>query len=196
MIMIDDRLPLDRDLRDLPKDLRWREWMNRIEAVIFAGSKPVGRDQLQKVVGQGADIDLLIEDIQAEVRGRAYELIAVAGGWMYRTRSQYAEAIKIAAGLVDQALPFDEMEMAVLAAIACHQPVSRAGLADIFGKEVNRDSLDRLRFRELIANGPKSPQQGAPHTFVTTPQFLATFDMQDLRDLPDFGDEDVLEATQ
>lgn len=33
----DERL-LDRELEDLPPELRWREWMLRVEAVIFASS--------------------------------------------------------------------------------------------------------------------------------------------------------------
>lgn len=32
---------LDTELEDLPQELRWREWMGRIEAVIFASGKPV-----------------------------------------------------------------------------------------------------------------------------------------------------------
>jgi segregation and condensation protein B len=32
---------LDRELEDLPPDLRWREWMLRVEAVIFASAEPV-----------------------------------------------------------------------------------------------------------------------------------------------------------
>ena len=78
-----------------------------------------------------------------------------------------------------------EEEIAVLCAVAYHQPIDRAGLADIFGKEINRDLLGRLRYKGLIGNGPKSPRPGAPHTFVTTTEFLATFDLQSLRDLPD-----------
>ena len=35
---------LDRELEDLPPDLRWREWMLRVEAVIFAAAEPVSRE--------------------------------------------------------------------------------------------------------------------------------------------------------
>lgn len=104
---------------------------------------------------------------------------------MFRTRTQFAEAIKAAADLGAHALAFTEMEMAVLCATAYHQPIDRAGLKDIFGKEVSRDLLARLRYRELIATGPRAPRPGAPHTFVTTEAFLATFDLQTLRDLPE-----------
>ena len=81
--------------------------------------------------------------------------------------------------------PFTEIEMGVLCAIAYHQPIDRAGLKDIFGKEVSRDLLARLRFKDLITSGPRSPRPGAPHTFVTTETFLTTFDLQSLRDLPE-----------
>ncbi len=158
-------------------------------AVLFASASPVGREDLARVVGGqgGASVELLIEDIQAELGGRPpYELTQVAGGWMFRTRPQFAEAIKAAADLGEQSLAFTEMEMGgVLCAIAYHQPIDRAGLADIFGKEVSRDLLARLRYKDLITSGPRSPRPGAPHTFVTTETFLVTFDLQSLRDLPE-----------
>jgi len=175
----------DRELDDLPQELRWREWMGRIEAVLFASASPVSREDLARLVGQGASVEMLIEDIQAELAGRPYELAQVADGWMFRTRTQFADAIKAAADLGDQSLAFTELEMGVLCAIAYHQPIDRAGLADIFGKEISRDLLARLRYKELIANGPRAPRPGAPHTFVTTETFLVTFDLQSLRDLPE-----------
>jgi segregation and condensation protein B len=175
----------DRELADLPQELRWREWMGRIEAVLFASATPVGRDGLARLVGQGASVEILIEDIQVELAVRPYELVEAAGGWMFRTKAQFADAIKAVADLGDQTLAFTEMEMGVLCAIAYHQPIDRAGLKDIFGKDVSRDMLARLRFKDLIASGPRAPRPGAPHTFVTTATFLSTFDLQTLRDLPE-----------
>lgn len=176
---------LDRELTDLPAELRWREWMNRIEAVIFASSKPVERETLLLVVGRDANIDLLIDDIRVELTAKPYEIVRVAGGWMFRTRARFATAIRIAADTGDLGHDLSKEEMAVLCAVAYHQPVDRAGLADIFGKEINRDLLGRLRYKGLLGNGPKSPRPGAPHTFVTTTGFLAMFDLQSLRDLPE-----------
>ncbi|WP_245433825.1 hypothetical protein [Methylocystis hirsuta] len=36
----------DADLSDLPQAMRWREWMGRVEAAIFAAPSPVTRDAL------------------------------------------------------------------------------------------------------------------------------------------------------
>jgi segregation and condensation protein B len=180
----------DRELEELLQDLRWLEWMGRVEAVHFASATPVVREDLAGLVGQGVSVEMLIDDIQAELMGRPYELAQVGHGvsgigWMFRTLTQFAEAIKAAADLGHQTLALTEMEMGVLCAIAYHQPIHRAGLKDIFGKDISRNLLARLRFKDLIASGPRSPRSGAPHTFVTTETFLATFDLQTLRDLPE-----------
>ena len=176
---------LDRDLADLPADLRWREWMCRIEAVMFASASPVAREDLARVVGTGVSVDLLIDDLAVDMVGRPYEVAQVGAGWMLRTKPAYAPAIRAAADVGEQALNLSEYDLAVLAAIAFHQPVSRDGLKDIFGKEISRDLIGRLAERDLIGTGPREPRRGAPYTFVTTETFLATFGMQSLRDLPD-----------
>jgi segregation and condensation protein B len=176
---------LDRELADLPPELRWREWLRRIEAVLFASAAPVAREDLARVVGQGASVDLLIEDLAVDLEPRPYEVAKVGAGWLLRTRSAYAPAIRAAADLGGQVLDLGEFDLAVLAAIAFHQPISRDGLREIFGKDISRDLIGRLATRDLIATGPREPRRGAPYTFVTTEGFLAAFGMESLRDLPD-----------
>ncbi|MDD9908558.1 MAG: SMC-Scp complex subunit ScpB [Ahrensia sp.] len=178
-------VPFDRELEDLPAELRWREWMGRIEAVLFASASPVRREDLARVVGQGTSVEMLIEDISSELAGRPYEIARVADAWIFRTRPQFADAINVSADLGETSLAFTEMEMGVLCAIAYHQPITRDGLKNIFGNDISRDLLARLRFRHLIASGPRAPRPGAPHTFVTTDEFLATFGLGTLRDLPE-----------
>jgi len=176
---------LDRELSDLRPELRWREWMRRIEAVLFASASPVPREDLARVVGQGASVDLLIEDLTADLEGRAFEIAQVTDGWIFRTRAAYAPAIRLAADLGDQMLNLNEFDVAVLAAVAYHQPITRDDLKDIFGKEISRDLIGRLQARNLIGTGPRAPRRGAPYTFVTTEQFLVAFDLESLADLPD-----------
>lgn len=176
---------LDRDLSDLPPELRWREWMHRIEAVLFASASPVPREDLARIVGQGVSVDLLVADLAADLKGRAFEIAQTADGWLFRTRPAYAPAIRAAADVGGQSLDLVAADVAVLAAIAHHQPITRDGLRGIFGQEISRERIARLQARGLIGTGPRAPRRGAPYTYVTTEAFLAAFGLESLRDLPD-----------
>jgi segregation and condensation protein B len=176
----------DRELESLPADLRWREWMLRAEAVIFAAAEPVSREVLARVVGSGCSIELLIDDLREELRSRPYDIVAVAGGWQHRTRIAYGEVIRASQAPTRQtAASLSETEATVLAAIAYSQPITRGELSTLFGKEVSRDTIAALRDAGLIGSGPRSPTPGAPYSYVTTRHFLSMFGLETLRDLPD-----------
>jgi segregation and condensation protein B len=179
-------LLFDRELVDLPPQLRWREWMLRAEAVIFAATEPVSREMLARVVGRDCSIDLLIDDLREELRSRPYDIVAVGGGWQHRTRTAYAPTIRAARAPMSGAAPsLSEAEAAILAAIAYWQPITRGELSKLFGREISRDTIAGLRDAGLIASGPRSPTPGAPYSYVTTKRFLTAFGLETLGDLPD-----------
>jgi segregation and condensation protein B len=95
----------DRDLGDLPEGLRWREWMGRVEAAIFASPTPVSRETLARLVGDACRLDDLLADIATELRARPYEIVFVAGGYHFRTRPRHAEALRSLAGTKDAGPP-------------------------------------------------------------------------------------------
>jgi segregation and condensation protein B len=175
----------DRELRDLPRPLREREFMQRVEAVIFASADPVTRERLTAVIGSDCNLDALIAAIRDELRARPYDIAHVGGGYQYRTREGFANVIRASGSA--PAAPFDlsTLEQLTLTAIAYFQPITRAALGDIFGKPISRDTIGTLRRLDLIAAGPRSPQPGAPHTYVTTQTFLLQSGLASLRDLPD-----------
>src|SRR6202453_5074634 len=70
----------------------------RVEAALFASARPVLREDLARVVGRACNIELILDDIREELRGRPYEIVAVAGGWSFRTRLGFGEAIRAALG--------------------------------------------------------------------------------------------------
>ncbi|MBZ9710357.1 SMC-Scp complex subunit ScpB [Mesorhizobium sp. ESP7-2] len=182
------RMLVDTELEHLPAELRWREWMGRVEAVIFAAGEPVTRSLLARVVGKNCNIELIIDDIRAELAGRPYELVAVAGGWQHRTKKSYGDVIHAAFDTAagEGAKELNQSEALVLMCIAYFQPITRGELSSFFGKEVSRDLIGVLRGQDLIASGPRSPQPGAPYTYVTTKNFLSQFGLDTLRQLPDF----------
>ncbi len=179
---------IDTELEHLPPELRWREWMNRVEAVIFAASEPVTREVLARVVGRDCNLDLIVDDIRQELRGRPYDLVKVAGGYQHRTRPAFADAIRAASGQAagKAGRPLSQTEALVLMTIAYFQPITRAELSSFFAREISRDLIGVLRGQDFIASGPRSPTPGAPYTYVTTRTFLSHFGLDTLRDLPDF----------
>lgn len=176
---------LDTELADLPPEQRWREWMMRVEAVIFAASEPVPREQLARVVGRDCNLDHLLDDLREELKARPYDVVTVAGGWHHRTRRSYSAVIRASAVDTRTITELNAREAAVLMAIAYFQPVTRAELSRIFGKDISRDTIATLRHANFILSGPRSPTPGAPYTFVTSSHFLATFGFETLQDLPD-----------
>lgn len=176
----------DRELEALPPSERWREWMMRIEAVIFASAEPVNRETLSRVVGENCSLDLLIDDLREDLRDRPYELVKVGGGWQHRTRFAYAGAIDAStASTRSAAAALSRHEATVLMTVGYFQPITRGDLSKMFGKEISRDTIASLRGAGFLASGPRSPTSGAPYTYITTPYFLSAFGFETLRDLPD-----------
>ena len=176
---------IDTELDDLPPAMRRREWIGRIEAVLFASPKPVTREVLARVVGKTCKLEELIEDLRDELKDRAFDLVAVAGGWRLQTKRAHADAIRLALGANEKAISLTKNDELVLTAIAYLQPVTRKELSGVFGRDISGDTIGHLRSSGMIRNGPRSPRAGAPYTYVTTLEFLGQFGLESLRDLPD-----------
>ena len=178
----------DPELDDLPEGARWREWMGRVEAAIFASSAPVPREKLAMLVGKACKLDDLIADIADELRARPYDLAFVAGGYQFRTRPRFAAAIREARSgeLRDAGLPeLTPTELLAVTAIAYLQPATRADVSRLAGREISRDIIARLKRLALIDGALRAPAPGAPIAYVTTKKFLEVFGLGSLRDLPD-----------
>jgi segregation and condensation protein B len=179
---------LDVELADLPPAARWREWMLRVEAAIFASARPVPREALVRVVGQTCRFDDLIADLAQELRGRPYDLTLVAGGYALRTKARFTPAIRAAnaGGLPDDGLAhLTRTETFALTAIAYLQPVTRGEISRLAGREISRDVIAALKRHGLIDGAIRAPQPGAPFAYVTTKRFLEAFGFASLRNLPD-----------
>jgi len=162
--------------------------MGRVEAAIFASPTPVPRENLARLVGKDCRFEALLEDLQAELRGRPYDLVCVAGGWQLRTKPRFAGAVRAAqAGeLRDAGAPeLTSTELLAVTAIAYLQPATRGEISRLAGKEISRDVIGSLKRHGLIDASLRAPEPGAPFAYVTTGKFLAVFGLASLRDLPD-----------
>ena len=152
---------------ELPEAARWREWMGRVEAVIFAARNPVPREALARLVGSSCNLDDLIADIREDLRARPYELVFVAGGYQLRTKPRFALAIRVASGgdLRDAGAPeLTPTEILAVTAIAYLQPATHAELSSVVGKEISRDVIGALKRHGLIdgAFARRSPARLSP----------------------------------
>ena len=178
----------DAELADLPQGARWREWMLRVEAAIFAASEAVPRETLARLVGPSCNLDDLLADLADELRARPYDLVFVAGGYQLRTKSRFADAIRAAnaGSLRDVALPeLTPTELLAVTAIAYLQPATRAQISQLAGKDISRDVIGALKRHGLIDGSLRAPEPGAPFAYVTTKRFLEVFGLASLRHLPD-----------
>jgi segregation and condensation protein B len=169
----------------LPPDLRWREWMLRVEAVIFASAEPVTRETLARIVGKDCSIDLLIDDLHEELRSRPYELVSVAGGWQHRSSSAYAETIRASlaptrAGAAAVRVRGDGADG------DCVFPASdeERAVEDLWQGSQSRPHR-LIAQRGVHRIWAAKPDAGLAYTYVTTKHFLSAFGMETLRDLPD-----------
>lgn len=136
----------DAELSDLPLAARRREWMLRVEAVIFASASPVPREALVRLVGESCKFDDLIADLKEELRARPYDLVFVAGGYALRTKTRFAPAIKIAhPSRAGEGADLTRTENFALTAIAYLQPVTRGEISRLAGREIGRDVIAALK---------------------------------------------------
>ena len=74
----------------------------------------------------------------------------------------------------------------VLAAIALHQPATRAEVEAVRGAALAQPVLDALLDAGLVAPAGRKEVPGRPTLWATTGRFLEVFGLRSLRDLPGF----------
>ncbi len=151
------------------------------EALVFASAEPVGARALGQLLPDDADADAVLAALRERCAGRGVELVAVAGGWQFRTAPDLAAILR---RVVVQPRRLPRAAMETLSIIAYHQPVTRPEIEDRRGASLSQQTMDALLESGLIAAQGRREVPGRPTLWATTPAFLAQFGLRDLRDLP------------
>jgi segregation and condensation protein B len=151
------------------------------EAAIFASREPVTARILTDLLPQGTDVPAILARLTALYEGRGVTLVALAGGFCFQTAQDLAPMLRKIVTL-PRRLPRVAME--TLAIVAYHQPVTRSEIEDIRGAALSQATLDLLLENTLIVPKGRRETPGRPTLWGTTPEFLAQFGLNDLRDLP------------
>lgn len=152
-----------------------------VEALLFAASEALSTDQLTKHLPEGADIDGLLADLQANYQNRGVNLVQVAGKWMLRTADDLSFLLRRES--VEQKR-LSKAALETLAIIAYHQPVTRAEIEDIRGVAISKGTLDMLLEIGWVRMRGRRRTPGRPVTYGTTEAFLTQFGLNDPSDLP------------
>src|SRR5204863_8965874 len=122
------------------------------------------------------------DELGAECRDRAVELIAVASGWRYQSRPELAPYL---ARLDPERAPkYSRAVLETLAIIAYRQPVTRGDIEDIRGVAVASSVVKQLEDRGWIEAIGYREAPGRPALLATTRQFLDDLGLSSLEQLP------------
>ena len=156
-----------------------------VEALVFASDSPLTVDRLRDVLGETdrKAVQEILQDIELEYRQRsgALCLMEVAGGYQFRTKTDYAPWIRKLRGI--RPVPLSPAAMETLSVVAYRQPVTRQEIEKIRGVDVS-GSLKGLLEKKLIRIVGRKNVPGKPIMYGTTKRFLEVFDLKDLSELP------------
>ncbi len=152
-----------------------------VEALIFSSADPVPSSAVARLLPTEIDADEVLAALQTRYAGRGVQLVAVAGGWQFRTAADLAPALT---KVVAQPRRLPRAAMEALAVIAYHQPATRTDIETIRGATLSQASMDVLLEAGLIEPKGRKEVPGRPTLWGTTAAFLTQFGLKGLRDLP------------
>lgn len=158
-----------------------------IEGALLAAGKPVDIARLESLFEEDErpprdQIRAAIEEIQADCRGRGFELMQVASGY----RFQVSQDLSVWVNRLWQEKPkrYSRAMLETLALIAYRQPLTRGDIEAVRGVAVSSDIIKSLQEREWVRIVGHRDVPGKPALYATTKQFLDYFNLKNLEHLP------------
>ncbi len=156
-----------------------------LESVLFAAGTPVPLRRLVEILNgpPPKEVKAAIERLMREYGGRdrGIRLVAVAGGYQFRSAPENAEWVRAMLG--ERPARLGRATLETLSIIAYRQPTTRAEIEAIRGVDVD-SALSSLLAKRLIKIAGRKETVGRPLIYATTPDFLETFGLNDLSELP------------
>jgi segregation and condensation protein B len=161
-----------------------------VEALLFATTAPLTLKRLQALTGGVGLAEL--EDALTILReryagmGSGLMLVEVAGGYQLATRAEVADWV-LALHRHRRKNPLSPAVMETLAIVAYKQPIVRAEIEAIRGVDCG-GVLRSLQDSGLVEVVGQKEVPGRPSLYGTTVQFLKTFGLRNLKELPSLTD--------
>ena len=171
-----------------------------IEGLLFlSGEEGLSKEQLSDAIQM--DAGSFIETLKEEYRNpdKGFELVEFANRYKFITKEfVYPYAKNIFEEVKAPSLSPAALE--TLAIIAYKQPITRVEIEEIRG--VNCEMmLKKLQLRNLIEAKDRKDVIGKPLLYTVTDEFIDTFQLESLKELPelkqkDFEDSELFEEIQ
>ena len=157
-----------------------------IEAILFSAGRVVKIKELMAILEVNSDeIINAIVDMQDRYsrKNRGIEIIRVEDGYQLSSKKEYYEYIcQILSKQVKPTLSQASLE--VLSIIAYNPRATKTDIDSIRGVDSSA-SLYRLLEYNLIEQAGKADLPGKPMTYKTTEEFLKTFGLHSIKELPE-----------
>lgn len=156
-----------------------------IEAILFAAGRVVKISELMTILEQTSDkiietINLMQEEYAKENRG--IEIVRIEDGYQLSSKKEYYEYLYPL--LSKQVKPtISQASLEVLSIIAYNPRATKSDIDAIRGVDSSA-SLYRLLEYGFIEQAGKADLPGKPMTYKVTEEFLKTFGLNSLKDLP------------
>jgi len=157
------------------------ETSQKIEALIFASSKPISEKEIQKRLDLHEDISEVMSNLEDAYQHRGINLKKISKGWIFLTNTEvsdiFHEKREVQKRLSKQAIE-------TLAIVVYHQPITKAEIESIRGVNIGKGIFDQLMELGWIAPGGRKEVPGRPILWGTTDDFLLHFGLGTLDNLP------------
>ena len=153
-----------------------------IEALLFVAGESLTIKQLAKLTrGSEQEVAVALTRIDEIYGDRGIVLREIAGGYRFATASSAREVVE--AYLLPAKTNLSTPALETLAIVAYLQPVTKGEIESIRG--VASDSVvSTLVDRSLVTEAGRKDVVGRPMLYKTTPEFLESFGLRSLDDLP------------
>lgn len=162
-----------------------------IEAVLFAAGAPVPADRLAgaleidpKSVKEYAE-ELILEYNASD---RGLTIIKLEDSYQLCNKKEYGEYIRRTMDL-RRNTPLSQAALEVLAVVAYNQPVTKAFVEQVRGVDCS-GVIGSLTTKGLIEEKGRLELPGRPLLYGTTENFLRSFQLSSLEDLPPLPEKD------
>lgn len=165
---------------------------NILEAAMLAAQRPLSVGDLAGLF-EGSDwtperkaIREALATLAREWQERGIELTEVSSGFRFQVRKEYSGWL---GSLWSERPPrYTRALLETLALIAYRQPITRGEIEDVRGVSVSPSIIKTLTEREWVRVLGHRDVPGRPELFGTTHQFLESFNLKSLDQLPPLSD--------